>query len=258
MRAVKLATCPATPPRSGRDYGWDCGCVTPLRSSAWAETDRPLDQAESPLGRQESARGPADPREGERIGARQPDHERERANAAVLRSRVRLFITLSPAASGKNNPAAILHRSTEKLPMEESPTSRTRHPALHYCFLAILGTFGVYVSMPIRLNPQSTIDWIDLAINIAIFIPCSLIAVVSALLALISVVSSRRVDESGRFAKFALILLRAFGLPRLSLAAFSGLTPFGVLRAMLAARNFVRPAPEVSDPRTDGHHTETL
>ena len=112
-------------------------------------------------------------------------------------------------------------------------TSFARSPTLHYCLLAALGAFGVYVSMPIQLNPESTIEWLDLAINIVIFIPCGFVATVSGLLALISALFSRHLDEEGRFARFALMLLKAFGLPRLSLAAFRALTPLGFLDAML-------------------------
>lgn len=121
--------------------------------------------------------------------------------------------------------------------MPDPSTSFARSPAVQYCLLAVLGAFGVYVSMPIQLNPQSTIERIDLAINLAIFIPCSFIAVISVLLAVFGLVSSPRVDEEGEFARVALKILRAFGMPRLSLAAFLDLTPLGFLRAILAGRD---------------------
>ena len=120
--------------------------------------------------------------------------------------------------------------------MPESPTAFARNPTLHYCLLVALGAFGVYVSMPIDLNPQSTVERIDLAINLAIFIPCIFIAVVSGLLAIFSVVFSRQIDEEGRFARFALMILRAFGMPGLSLGAFLSLTPLGFLGSMFAGK----------------------
>jgi len=120
--------------------------------------------------------------------------------------------------------------------MPESPTSFARSPTLHYCLLAGLGAVGVYVSMPIELSPQSTIERIDLAINLVIFIPCIFIAVVSGFLAVFSIVSSRHPDAEGKFARVALMILRAFGMPGLSLAAFLNLTPLGFLRARLAGR----------------------
>lgn len=125
--------------------------------------------------------------------------------------------------------------------MPESPTAFARNPTLHYCLLAVLGAFGVYVSMPIQFNPQSTVERIDLAINLAIFIPSIFIAVVSGLLALFSVVFSRHPDEEGKFARFALMILKAFGMPGLSLVAFLDLTPLAFLRAMLAGR-YQRPS----------------
>ena len=86
--------------------------------------------------------------------------------------------------------------------------------------------------MPIFFRPQSTIEWIDLAINIAIFIPCSLVAVVSGLLAIFSAVFSYRPDGQGRFAAFARAIFKGFGLPELLLSDFVTLSPLGFLRAI--------------------------
>ncbi len=116
--------------------------------------------------------------------------------------------------------------------MEEPKTPLAQHPTLHYCLLMVLGAFGVYVSMPIFFHPQSTIEWIDLAINVAIFIPCSLVAVVSGLLAIFSAVFSYRPDEQGRFAAFAHAIFKGFGLPELLLSDFVTLSPLGFLRAI--------------------------
>ncbi len=112
-------------------------------------------------------------------------------------------------------------------------TSLTRHPALHYFLLAALGGFGVWVSMPIFFRPQSTIESIDLAINIAIFLPSIFIAVVAGLLAIFFAVFSYRPDETGWFANLAHAILAAFGLRRLLLAEFVTLSPLRLLRAIL-------------------------
>ena len=117
--------------------------------------------------------------------------------------------------------------------MDGPKTSFTRHPTLHYFLLAALGGFGVWVAMPIFFRPQSTTEWIDLAINIAIFLPSIFIAVVAGLLAILSAVFSYRPDEKGRFANFAHAILAAFGLPRLLLADFVALSPLGLLREIL-------------------------
>ena len=116
--------------------------------------------------------------------------------------------------------------------MEEPKISLARHPTLHYCLLMALGAFGVYVSMPIFFRPQSTIEWIDLAINLVIFIPCSLLAAVSGLLAIFSAVFSYRPDEKGRFAAFAHMIFKGFGLSELLLSDFVALSPMGFLRAV--------------------------
>ena len=117
--------------------------------------------------------------------------------------------------------------------MDGPKTSLTRHPALHYFLLSALGGFGVWISMPVFFRPQSTIEWIDLAINIAIFLPSIFIAVVAGLLAIFSAVFSYRPDEKGRFANFAHVILAAFGLRRLLLAEFVTLSPLRLLRTIL-------------------------
>jgi len=99
-------------------------------------------------------------------------------------------------------------------------TSFLQHPSLHYCLLMVLGFYGVYISMPIDLYPKSTVEWIDLVINLIIFIPCSLIAVISGLFAILCAVFSNQIDENGRFMKFASIILKLFGIPNVQLSEF--------------------------------------
>ncbi len=84
----------------------------------------------------------------------------------------------------------------------------------------VLGSYGVYISMPIDLYPKSTVEWIDLVINLIIFIPCSLIAVISGLFAILCAVFSNQIDENGRFMKFASIILKLFGIPNVQLSEF--------------------------------------
>ena len=130
--------------------------------------------------------------------------------------------------------------------------SPVRHPTLDYSLLAVLGVYGVYVSMPIFYHPQSTLEWVDLAINLAIFIPCSFIAVVGALLATFSAVFSYKMDEEGRFATFAHSVLKAFGVPGLLLREFVALSPLGLLGAILTRRYSGRSISATSIPRPDG------
>ncbi len=136
--------------------------------------------------------------------------------------------------------------------MEGLKTSFARYPTLHYSLLMLLGAYGVYVSMPIFYHPQSIIEWIDLAINLVIFIPCSFMAVVSGLLATFSAVFSHDIDEKGRFAKFAHTVLKAFGIPGLLLPEFVALSPLGLLGAIFTRKHSGRSISEVSVPRADG------
>lgn len=130
-------------------------------------------------------------------------------------------------------------------------TSFARHPTLHYSLLMALGVFGIYVSMPVFYHPQSTIEWIDLAINIVIFIPSTFIAVASGLLAILSGVFSYHLDEKGRFAKFAHTVLKAFGMPGLLLPEFVVLSPLGLLIAIFTGKYSEPSISETSAPQAD-------
>ena len=41
-----------------------------------------------------------------------------------------------------------------------------RHPLAQYWLLVLLGAFGIYLSMPIAFDPESTLEWIDLEIGL--------------------------------------------------------------------------------------------
>ncbi len=92
----------------------------------------------------------------------------------------------------------------------------------------VLGSYGVYISMPIDLYPQSTFEWIDLVINLIIFVPCSLIAVISGLLAIYCAVLSNQIDENDRFTKFSTIVLKNFGIHKLLMSEFVFLGPLNL------------------------------
>ncbi len=107
----------------------------------------------------------------------------------------------------------------------EQKTPFLQHPSLHYSLIMLLGSYGVYISMPIDFYPKSTVEWIDLVINLIIFIPCSLIAVISGLFAILCAVFSKQIDERGRFMKFASIILKLFGIRNLQLSEFAHFGP---------------------------------
>ncbi len=110
-------------------------------------------------------------------------------------------------------------------------TSFLQHPSVQYCLIMVLGSYGVYVAMPIDLDPQSTVEWIDLVINIIIFIPSSLIAIIGGLLAIYCAVVPNQIDGDGRFAGLANMVLRNFGIRRLLLSEFVSLGPLRVFIA---------------------------
>ena len=121
--------------------------------------------------------------------------------------------------------------------MEPSPEKFSaflaRHPTTQHWLLVLLGVFGVYLSMPIAFGPESTIEWIDLVINLTIFVFSTFVVVFGGVLAILSGFFSHRLNEDGRVAGFAHSLLKALGIPGLKLAEFTVLGPLGFVAALL-------------------------
>ena len=118
-----------------------------------------------------------------------------------------------------------------------------RYPTLQYLMLTALGTLGIWISMPIVYPPQSTVEWVDLVINLLIFVPCSLVAVGGALLTTASAVFSFQPDSNGRFVKLATGILSAFGLRSFLQPELGMFAPLGLL-----TRIFLDEASEEEDP----------
>lgn len=131
-----------------------------------------------------------------------------------------------------------------------------RHPALLYSALMLLGAFGVYVSMPILFNPQTTLEWIDLAINLIIFVPSATVTVGSGVLAILSAAFSYRLDKKGRFERFAKTVLKMFGIPGLLLPEFAMLTPLGLVVAIFTRSHSGRSISEVSSAEAEDESRE--
>ena len=79
--------------------------------------------------------------------------------------------------------------------MDLQTTFFERHPALLYAALMLLGAFGVFVSMPILFSPQTTLEWIDLSINLLIFVPSATVTVGSGVLAILSAAFSYQLED---------------------------------------------------------------
>ncbi len=126
-----------------------------------------------------------------------------------------------------------------------------RHPTAQYWLLVLLGTFGVYLSMPIVLGPESTIEWIDLVINLTILVFSTLVVVFGGSLAVLSGFFSHRLNEDGRVAGFAHTLLKTLGIPGLKLAEFTVLGPLGFVAALLTRQHAGRSISGVDVPRSN-------
>ena len=108
------------------------------------------------------------------------------------------------------------------------------NPTFHYCLLMVLGAWGVWISMPLYA-PQTTVESVDLVINLIIFVPSIMVAVGSGFLALLSATVSLNPDRHGWFATSAQRILTAFGLSGLMTTQLVSLGPFAVLRDFIAA-----------------------
>ena len=105
---------------------------------------------------------------------------------------------------------------------------------MSYCVLMVLGAFGVWLSMPVFFRPQSTIEWIDLAINIVIFVPSSFVAVVGGLLAILCAAFAYRPDADNRCVALAYGIARLFGFSEQFVRQVVALSPLGLWRAVFA------------------------
>jgi len=101
--------------------------------------------------------------------------------------------------------------SDVETPSRDLPGFVTRRPTLQYFLLAVLGALGIYVAMPIALGPQSTIEWIDLIINLVILLPSCVLAVVGGVLTAVSAVSPYTLDDESGPARFTRMTLRTIG-----------------------------------------------
>lgn len=134
----------------------------------------------------------------------------------------------------------------EELP-EVLPVFLVRRPTLQYILLAGLGILGVYYAMPLGSAPQSTIEWIDLMINIAILVPSSVLLGAGTVLAVLSGLSPRTLSVESRPARLTRMVLRTVGVPTAIVPDFAVLGPFG----LLVKTFWDNKSPETSLPGTD-------
>ena len=131
---------------------------------------------------------------------------------------------------------------------ENLPGFLVRRPTLQYILLAGLGTFGVYLSAPLGFAPQTTIELVDLIINIAILVPSSVLLGAGTVLAVLSGLSPRILCEKSRPARFTRMVLRTVGVPKLMVPEFAVLGPIGLLLEIFWGKSREAALPDRSDP----------
>ncbi len=137
--------------------------------------------------------------------------------------------------------------SDVETPSRDLPGFLTRWPTLQYFLLAVLGALGIYVAMPIALGPQSTIEWIDLIINLMILLPSGVLAVVGGVLTAVSAVSPYTLDDESGPARFTRMILRTIGVPPALVPDLATLGPLGLLIQLLWAQSRKRSLPSTTD-----------
>ena len=135
----------------------------------------------------------------------------------------------------------------EEVP-EDVPGFLARRPTLQYVLLAALGVLGVYLSQPLGLEPQSTVEWVDLLINIVILVPSSVLAAAGTVLAVLSGLSPSTLSEESRPARFTRMVLRTVGIPRSIVPDVALLGPIGLLLETFWSKSSEGSLPEESGP----------
>lgn len=131
---------------------------------------------------------------------------------------------------------------------EELPVFLVRRPTFQYVLLAGLGTLGVYLALPLNSAPQSTVEWIDLMINILILIPSSVLLGAGTVLAVLSGLSPRILSEECRPARLTRMVLRTVGFPQAIVPDLAVLGPFGLLLKIFWDASREEALPDVDDP----------
>ena len=141
----------------------------------------------------------------------------------------------------------------EELP-KDLPGFLARRPTLQYVLLAALGILGIYLSMPIGLDPQSSVEWLDLMITVVIFVPSSVLVVAGTVLAVLSGLFPLALPADSRPARFARMVLRTVGIPRMMVPDVAMLGPIGLLIKIFWDKFRPEALPDGSDP---DEHTGT-
>lgn len=138
----------------------------------------------------------------------------------------------------------------EELP-DDLPDFLVRRPTLQYILLAGLGILGVYLSAPLGFAPQSTVEWVDLIINIAILLPSSVLLGAGTVLAVLSAFSPRTLSKDSLPARFTRMVLRTVGVPKAIIPDVAVLGPFGLLLKIFWDNSRETALPDRSDPGED-------
>jgi hypothetical protein len=137
---------------------------------------------------------------------------------------------------------------------DELPGVLLRRPTLQYVLLAALGILGIYLSLPLGFDPQTTVEWVDLIINIIILVPSSVLAAAGTGLTVLSVLSprilgtDRILGTESRPARLTRTILRIVGIPRAIIPQVAVLGPIGLLMQIFWEQPSEEALPDGSDP----------
>jgi hypothetical protein len=130
---------------------------------------------------------------------------------------------------------------------DELPGFLLRRPILQYVLLAALGILGIYLSMPVGSDPQTTVEWVDLIINLIILVPSSILAAAGTGLAVLSGLSPRILGTESRPARLTRTILRIVGIPSAIVPQVAVLGPIGLLLQIFWGQTREEAVPDGSD-----------
>jgi hypothetical protein len=154
-------------------------------------------------------------------------------------------VSMSSAASHQSRGP---HLNDNEDQTDELPGVLLRRPTLQYVLLAALGILGIYLSLPLGFDPQTTVEWVDLIINIIILVPSSVLLAAGTGLAVLSGLSPRILGTESRPARLTRTILRIVGIPRAIIPQVAVLGPIGLLIQIFWEQPSEEALPDGSDP----------
>lgn len=138
-------------------------------------------------------------------------------------------------------------------PVDGLPAFLGRHPTAQYVLLGAMGVYGLYLAMPIAFDPQTTIEWVDLIINLIILAAGGVMAGVGGVLAVASGLTPAGLEPTSRPARFTRAVLRTIGFPQSVVPGVAMLGPLGLLVQIFFGSSEQESLPKPEEPEDESN-----